>query len=157
MKLEQDKVYIIQQALLGGWFCIPDDMPEDTALTKIISLVNEREALLLEIPVSDPELVRDRLFGGFKCAEDENRRHVYFALGCYTFINSEKNTPLSAENRKEIWDTLTAKEHKNNFCGGTNFTKDAPPPIIDKDFTADIDWTEAEDMKQEIQKEGDNG
>ena len=118
MNLNNDEVYVLRQSLLGGWFCIYDKSSEDEVLDKIIEILPKT---LIQPPVIDKELIRDRLFGGFICNDDKNRRHVYFALGYYTFLNPEKNVPLLDIEREEIWRDL--KSGGNIFLGGNNFLK----------------------------------
>lgn len=121
-KLEKGQIYLISQALLGGWFCAEKDMEEDDVALRLSKLIGEHNTML-EVPTSDIALFKDRLFGGFHC-NNENRSHIYYALGHYTFRDGEEQTPLAPETRKEIWLELMKR---NQWTGGGPFCKDKPP------------------------------
>ena len=120
---KDEPAIVINRSLLGGWFCIKDDLTEDELLMAIGNLVFEKKYLLLAPPVRDKELMKTRLFGGFKCFDDETRRHVYFAVGYYLFSEPELNKPLDKETRQEIWKELL-KHNPGLFIGGKNFVSD---------------------------------
>lgn len=84
--------------LLGEWWCVAPEATEEDCLTAIMA-----ETIS---PVSDPALVRDRLYGGFHCQEEPGRRHVYFCTGQYTYLNPEENRPLDEEERRKVWKDL---------------------------------------------------
>jgi hypothetical protein len=123
VELEAGKAYVVQAGLLGGWFCIDETVSESENLDKIYDLLKECKTML-ELPMgATKETLKDRLFGGFKCNESETRRHVYFALGHYSFLNPEVNSrKLTDEERQETWKALS--EAGNTFLGGNCFTYD---------------------------------
>lgn len=91
----------VHWALLNEWWCFEPDVSEEEAL----KLVMEKRKL----PVTDPALVRDRLFGYWPCSDERmvpGRRHVLFASGHYTFTNPHLNKPLSEDSRRELWADL---------------------------------------------------
>ena len=122
-ELEVGRAYVVQAGLLGGWFCIDETISESENLDKIYDLLRSGKTIL-ELPVgATKETLEDRLFGGFKCNESETRRHVYFALGCYSFLNPHANSiKLSEEERQETWNALSKAE--NTFLNGNCFTHD---------------------------------
>jgi hypothetical protein len=119
-KIDHIKVLLINQTIFGGWFCIDKDLPEDEALTQIVDILQNGNTIL-EMPVQDKELVRDRLFGGFRCAEDNNRRHIYFALGNYTFCHPEMNRAHTQQDRDEDWTDLWNHSKPEDFIAGGPF------------------------------------
>ena len=122
---KDEPAIVINRSILGGWFCIKDDLTEDELLMAIGNLVFEKKHLILSPPIEDKELMRTRLFGGFKCADDKTRRHVYLAVGYYIFSEPELNEPLNQETRQEIWEELI-KHNPDSFIGGKNFVSDSP-------------------------------
>lgn len=119
--LDKNEIYPCNIGILGGWFCIHEDMPEEDALDYLWNKI-KNGGTILEIPTDDKELFRDRLFGGWSCADDPNRRHIYFAQSRYTFLGSSQN-PLSDIDRKEIFQTLYEKNKKEHFIGSNKFMK----------------------------------
>lgn len=99
MKISDSAIARVRWGLLGEWWCARADATEEECLAEMLRAD-------LTAPVSDKELIRDRLFGGFECAEDKKRRHVYFATGHYTYLKPGANRPLSEEARREQWATL---------------------------------------------------
>lgn len=128
MKQEENpdkyEIYPAGIGVLGGWFCIDEAMTEDEALNWLWDKIKEGKTIL-EIPTDDKELFRDRLFGGFKCGtkDGKNRRHVYYALACYTFLN-EPQTPMEDHRRKEQFVELMQKN--DHFIGSNKFMKCCP-------------------------------
>jgi hypothetical protein len=102
--------------LLGQWFCVPVSLSEQEIVDQCVPG--------LAIPVTDPALIIDRFYGGFKCDHDD-RRHVYFCAGQYTYLNPEMNTPLDAERRSEQWGHLL-EANADCYLADGPFTKDAP-------------------------------
>jgi len=119
MNLKKEDVLIVQAKLLGGWICVDERLPEDEALDKIMERMRNPKSIISP-PTSDKELLRDRLFGGFECAEDTNRRHIYFAQAHYTFIHPESNVPMAIEDRAKVWEEL---KDNNKWIGGINFVE----------------------------------
>jgi hypothetical protein len=112
-------------SLLSEWWCVPADMTEP-----------EQDAFLRELArqVMTPNvipicLVRDRLFGGFRCAES-GRIHVGFLTGCYTYTNPELNEPMGEAYRAEKWAELLAENTGDHRWMGHvgPFTQGAPEP-----------------------------
>jgi len=122
---KNESVIVINRSLLGGWFCIKDNLTEDELLVAIDKLIFDKKHLLLAPPIRDKELMKTRLFGGFKCFDDKTRRHVYFAVGYYIFSEPELNEPLNQETRQEIWGELI-KHNPDLFISGKNFVSDFP-------------------------------
>ncbi len=120
-KLKKNEIYLISNALLGGWFCVPEEISEDDALDFLWDKV-KKGGTILEIPTEDKELFRDRLFGGFSCGNDPKRRHVYFALAHYTFLDG-KQEPMTDDSRKEMFQTLYEGNPKDQFIGSNKFMK----------------------------------
>jgi len=111
----QEGCYRVSWALLGEWWCAPADMSEDDCIKAI--------AAATTAPVSDPELIRDRLYGGFGCATDAARRHFHFATGQYTYLG--ENFPLSDDERRDHWKQLILI---NGEPGNGPFTHAGPKP-----------------------------
>ena len=71
-------------ALLGQWWCVPvDQTPEEGATF----LEQVRETLGEDFKQCPLKYIEDRLYGGFKC-DEMYRRHVYFAVGEYSFLDA---------------------------------------------------------------------
>jgi hypothetical protein len=99
--------------LLGAWICVPIDVDEDEAVEFAKSVA------ALQFP---SHLVRDRLYGGFRC-DHPDKRHVYVASGQYTYLGT--NSPLSKEDRLDMWRELL-ENNPDDFLGGGPFCDDAP-------------------------------
>ena len=123
-KLSKDEVYHLSAALLGGWFCVHEDMAEERAVDLMWDKI-KNGGTILEIPTDDKKLFKDRLFGGWQCADDPKRRHVYFAQAYYTFLGGPQ-TELSAKERQEIFKTLYEKNKKEQFIGSNKFMEACP-------------------------------
>lgn len=103
--------------LLATWLCAPLDADEE----EIVKMCAEHGTG----PTSNLALVRDRLYGGFKC-EDPEKRHVCFATGQYTYLG--QNSALTDEDRQRHWeDLIEQSKDTGGFIGGGAFTSDAPP------------------------------
>ncbi len=102
--------------LLGCWYCVPVDLSEDEIVKQLLDGVGA--------PVTDPALIKDRCYGGFFC-EREDRRHVYFNAGQYTYVNPENNKPLDRMDRARSWAKLL-EQNPGQFLGDGPFTADSP-------------------------------
>ena len=120
----------VQWALLGQWWCVPADMTPDEQ-TKMLGDLKD-DMLFIGCP---DEYIADRLYGGFPCSRQEDRRHVYFAAGEYSFLAAREGRYWANDsaNRQRTWETLL-----------TNNNDPAPP--LNGPFTADAprDGTTAE-------------
>jgi hypothetical protein len=125
-KVIDGKVYCCNQSLLGAWFCIDERVPEEENFKKIFEKIHSSNSIL-ETP-GGIELLKDRLYGGFRCAQDENRRHVYFNLSQYSFTQPDANVHLTLEERTS-WFNRMMEEPLNDpkgtkdgrFIGGKQF------------------------------------
>lgn len=104
-------------SLLGQWFCVRASTPEEPCLALIV------EALGVSVPVRDPALIRDRLYGGFACEDYPDRRHVYMNTGAYTYTRPELNKPLTEDERRATWKDLI---EANGEPGNGPFTNAGP-------------------------------
>lgn len=104
---------IVRMALLGAWVCGKVDSDENA----FIDFVRNNTGCP---PGLSDELIADRLYGGFHCGEEPDRRHAYFALGEYTYIN--ENWPN--EGRSESWAKLI--DANPEWDGQGPFCSDAP-------------------------------
>lgn len=132
--LKKDEVYIVSQAVLGGWFCVDIRIPEDEILDKLWDMIKENQSrgLLIEIPTDNKTFFKDRLFGGFACELEPNRRHIYFALSWYTFLGGGQ-VPLSDKDRKTVWNNLfDHKENWDTFTGDGPFIGNLPDDINER-------------------------
>lgn len=113
------KVFCLKMALLGEWWCADIASIEEEILKGI--------AAQCHAPVNDPALIKDRLYGGFRC-ENSERRHIWLNAGAYTYINPEANGPRNLEDRLEDWNMLlNGNTNKDDgFIGGGPFCEDAP-------------------------------
>lgn len=111
-----DDIVQLNFGLLNEWYCVSKDASEDSVAKSI------RLAAPPGIPL---DLVKDRLFGGFKC-DKADRRHVNFECGHYTYTQPEANTPMCVDERHTIWKRLLDPHDENNFIGGGPFCADAP-------------------------------
>lgn len=113
------KIQMVRWALLSEWWCAPIDADEN----EIAKLVAEMSQVGLVVK-GNLELIKDRLYGGFKC-EEADKRHIFFATGNYTYLGT--NSAVEAADREQDWARLLENGNSNNFIGGGPFTQDAPP------------------------------
>ena len=121
VKLEKNEIYPMSTGIFGGWFCIHEEISEDEAVEHLWNKIKTGPTIL-EIPTDDKELFKDRLFGGFMCADDSDRRHVYFALSYYTFLSREQES-LSDDDRVGIFKMLIEKNPKSKQIDSNKFMK----------------------------------
>lgn len=117
-------VFRVSWGLLGEWWCCEEALSTDDVARVVL-----KEHDCAGWPAPAAALIRDRLRGGFGCAEEEGRRHIYFGTGHYTYMNPEANTPLSAEEREGQWAELIADnagERAGAYVGGGPCCEDAP-------------------------------
>lgn len=95
--------------LLDAWICAEPDATED----EVVAAARDAG------PPEDlpDELIRDRLFGGYRCERDPEARHIFFALGCYTYVGG--NIPMPPDRIPEIRAEIGAE-----YIGGGLFTKE---------------------------------
>lgn len=107
--------------LFGSWYCAPLDTSDEDVAAAVIAKEGD--------PNYDMTLTPSRLFGGYRCADDPNRRHVYHAGGLYTYTGT--NYPLSRIERAGHWHAHLAdhREGPGRFIGGGPCCADAPTPI----------------------------
>ncbi len=120
IKLETNEIYPMSTGLFGGWFCVSEKMSEDDALDYMWNKIKDGPTIL-EIPTDDKELFRDRLFGGFQCADDSECRHVYFALAHYTFLRERDQRPMSDEDRNGQFHELIEKNPNSKLIESNKF------------------------------------
>lgn len=106
----------ISWGLLGEWWCVARQGEPEVILSAIAAGKSG--------PRVGPDLIRDRLYGGFGCKYDQ-RRHVYYCTGQYTYLGA--NGPLDPESRAATWTELFGENHgPNAFFGGGLFCEDTP-------------------------------
>lgn len=118
---EKGAILVARWGLLGVWFCVDRD--------------EDRERIIDEVRTHFPAVARclipDRLFGGFPCGDDPDRRHILWDAGAYTYTTPEANRPLTEAERRERWGKLfNPPEGDNGFIGGGPFTDDVPVSAI---------------------------
>lgn len=113
---DNDGIQRLGWALLSEWWCVPVGANEEKVLEKIAKV--SQIGLVVK---GDLSLIKDRLYGGFKC-EEENKRHVFFATGNYTYLG--ENSEAEPSHRQEDWKKLLTAG--NGFVGGGLFTEDVP-------------------------------
>ena len=124
--MKDDEVLLINQTLFGAWLCVPSTRTEEELMPEIMRVLTGTNSVV-DPPVTDPNLVKDRLYGGFQCELSDSRRHVFFALLQYTFTGV--NVPLTKEERIQIWHELFEANVEDNN----------QPTIGDGPFTADLE------------------
>lgn len=129
INLESGKIYPVSMALLGAWFCIEITMSEQSIADFLWDKI-KYDNNILEIPTENKALFKDRLFGGFRCADDANRRHIYFALGYYTFLGGEQS-PMSKKDRGSVFKELI-EHNKSTWLGDGPFTNDYKPYQVEQ-------------------------
>ena len=113
-----------QCKLLGQWWCVPlDYTPEETEAL----LTYLRDDLGPNFAACPLEYIKDRLFGGFTCGNDDEHRHVYFAIANYSFIAAQEGRYWEAT-RSDRSDTYCSllESNANCYLGDGPFTEDAP-------------------------------
>ena len=122
--LKSRKVYRGGWSLLAQWYCIPVDM---TAEEEVAFLEMAREDITFDRYGCPPEYIRDRMFGGFICGNDSDRRHVMFNAGTYSYIEARKGKfwPMSLDERAATFEKLLKENAKQPvpdplepFCEG---------------------------------------
>lgn len=112
---------VTQRGLLGGWLCASPEATDADLITSARKLND------LDVPDA---LVLDRLFGGFRCGDYPERRHIYYAIGWYTFLNPSANEPMTPADRAAVWAELMEDEGNRTgpgrFIGGGPCCADAP-------------------------------
>jgi hypothetical protein len=101
----------VKFGLLGEWWCAPANMSEADCLKAIVP-----ETLV----AATPEMIRERLYGGFGCAEP-SRRHIYHDTGAYTYLG--ENSHLDEAERRAQWGKLI---EENGEPGAGPFTAAGP-------------------------------
>ena len=114
-----------QWGLLGQWWCVPLDYTteEEAALLRYL-----RDDLGPDFVACPLAYIKDRLHGGFGCGNDGDRRHVYFAVGNYSFIAAQEGRYWEADSasRASTYARLL-EENADHYPGDGPFTADAPP------------------------------
>lgn len=114
-----------QWGLLGQWWCVPlDYTPEETeALATYL-----RDELGPDFAACPLDYIKDRFFGGFSCGNGDDRRHVYFAVGNYSFIAAQQGRywKATSSDRASTYARLL-EENADTYLGDGPFTADAPP------------------------------
>jgi hypothetical protein len=115
----------VSWALLGEWWCVPIDMNSQETYV-MVNKIRDRLGSSFE---NCPSLyLEERLFGGFECAEDKERRHVYFSTGSFSFLVAERDEfwPLSPGDRRDVWRDLFKGNKPEHRLGDGPFTHDYP-------------------------------
>jgi hypothetical protein len=108
-------VVMVGFSLLGSWFCAHESATE----AQVIEAARSHG-----LPAVPDALVRDRLYGGFKC-QDPTRRHIALDSGAYTYCDPNLNRPNTR--RGERWaELIEASEERGPYIGGGLFSDDAP-------------------------------
>ena len=111
----ESQVHKVSFGLLGGWICIPRDLDDEDFIAK-----EAARHMALDFPI---ELIKDRLYGGFLC-DDEDRVHVYVAAGQFTYLGC--NDKLDKQDRLKVWTDLIGANPPEHFIGIGPFCSDAP-------------------------------
>ena len=114
-----------QWGLLGQWWCVPlDYTPEETEAL----LIYLRDDLGPDFAACPLAYIKDRLFGGFGCGNGGERRHVYFAVGNYSFIAADQGyySEANSSDRARTYNRLL-ENNADHYPGDGPFTADAPP------------------------------
>ena len=109
--------------LLGEWWCVTLDLTtaEEEVMLETIRDANFAGQHPQECSL---EFIRDRLYGGFPCGNDEHRRHVYFNSGQYSYMAASEGRFWANDGRGDCWQELD----ENNvgaaaWIGGGPFTE----------------------------------
>ncbi len=107
MEKPDRNIYPCAWGLLGQWFCIKIDA---TTQEQRLAIQQSRESLGPVFLSCPDKWIADRFYGGFFCANDPTRTHVYFNTGQYSRIAAERgrfwaNTHVS---RQDTWAELFA-------------------------------------------------
>lgn len=115
----EGRFYRTRWGLLGEWYCVAVDLTDE-----------EQEQMCVAVrdgafggDACPLEFIRDRLYGGFICAE-EDRRHVYFATGEYSWIAANEGDFWANDNRAAQWRELL--QGNGSWHGDGPFTEDFP-------------------------------
>ena len=115
----QPRFYRIKWGLLGEWWCVAEDLSpgEQDAM-----LDRARHDLMIQCPL---DMVRDRMFGGFPCANGSDRRHVCYSTGHYCFSGDAQDR-IGEGQRAEEWRKLLAANGEPPWLGGGPFAEGRP-------------------------------
>lgn len=111
-----------QWGLLGQWWCVPLDQTEDEGRSLCQRL--REDMTFYDCPL---DWIADRLYGGFACGGHPERRHVYFAIGQYSFLQAAEGRYWANDERErqDMWGNLLA-HNADNALGDGPFTDDFP-------------------------------
>jgi hypothetical protein len=108
------KAYRISWALLSEWYHVEMDATEDEILDVIMDDFKAE---------ATREQVKQRLFGGFLCAEDPNGVHIMHYTGGYTYLRC--NDDYLPKDRLDIWNKILP-ENPEPMIEGSLFMEDYP-------------------------------
>jgi len=111
---DHKKVYRISWQLFSEWYHADKDATEEEILDVVMDS-NDVQATR--------EQVRQRLFGGFFCADDPDAIHIMHYAGGYTYTGV--NSDFLPEDRSKIWATLMEHNHEKMTLGSL-FMEDYP-------------------------------
>ena len=113
-----------QWGLLGQWWCVPLDY---TAEEEGALLTYLRNDLGPDFAVCPLAYIKDQLHGGFDCENGGDRRHIYFAVGNYSFISASQGRywEATSSDRARTYARLL-EDNADHYSGDGPFTADAP-------------------------------
>jgi hypothetical protein len=114
------KAVLVSWKLFGQWWCLPVDQTPEEKATFLTGLQHNLGDDFAQCPLA---FIEDRLYGGFKC-EDANRRHVYFAVAEYSFLQAAEGDFWAnhAERRFQTREKLV-NNNLDTFIGDGPFTE----------------------------------
>ena len=116
----EPRCYRSQWGLLGEWWCVAADLSVDEQ-ERMAEMIRT-ELQLGNCPL---DYVHDRLFGGFPCANSDERRHVYLNSGAYSYIAASEGGSQTPNGRRgDTWEELLdANVGQNAYVGGGPWTE----------------------------------
>ena len=124
-QLLRERTVRTQWGLLRQWWCVPLDYTPAETDALLTYLRNDLGPDFAACPLA---CIQDRLYGGFTCANGEERRHVYFAVGNYSFLAAQEGRywRQTVSDRRDKYQRLI-ESNADNYLGDGPFTPDAPP------------------------------
>lgn len=123
IELGSRAIYPAGWGLLGQWFCIKADATQEE---QHAAAAQCRDSLGPDFAQCPDEWIADRFYGGFKCADDPTRVHVYFCTGQYSYIEAGEGHfwANDTESRSGTWSELF--DHNQGWQQSGPWTQDAP-------------------------------
>jgi len=102
--MEEPRIYLIDIRLMSEWYCVADDVTEEEFLSWYFGGKNKTAP-----DNATKGMVAGRMYGGFLCGDNPNRRHLFHNAGAYTYTGY--NRLAEKQDRLDFWaESITTQE-----------------------------------------------